>query len=63
MNLVNQDFWDTSYQNQDITTQLLPSDPIIPWIEYASSLAKEGSCIEIGAYFTGNCSMTSQNEL
>lgn len=50
MDLVQQDFWDKSYESYDREATLPLSNPIIPWIERVSSLSPAGSCLEIGAF-------------
>ncbi|MDH8702282.1 2-polyprenyl-3-methyl-5-hydroxy-6-metoxy-1,4-benzoquinol methylase [Dysgonomonadaceae bacterium PH5-43] len=50
MDLVQQEFWDKSYENFDNGTQIPSTSPLISWIDEISSLAINGTCIEIGAF-------------
>jgi 2-polyprenyl-3-methyl-5-hydroxy-6-metoxy-1,4-benzoquinol methylase len=49
MDLVNQDYWDKSYE-KNIPSSISPNNPIIEWIRKISSLCPDGDCLEVGVY-------------
>ena len=50
MDLVKQDFWDSSYKYYENKAELSCNDPLIEWIEKTSSVCEGGQCFEIGTY-------------
>ncbi|MDR1121981.1 MAG: class I SAM-dependent methyltransferase [Dysgonamonadaceae bacterium] len=50
MDLVKQELWDDSYKDYNTELEINQSNPLVEWIETASSFRKGGNSLEIGVF-------------